>query len=75
MKLPVELLESLMADLTLLAATANVEPLNRWADENPNAEELFPEDFETRCDDYVKRTVQNLLSEWAECKGEDWEVI
>ena len=60
MKLPVELLESLMTDLTLLAATAK---------------ELFPKDFEAGCDNYVKRTVGRLLAEWAERKGEDWEVI
>ena len=75
MKLPVELLESLMADLTLLAATANSDALKQWADENPNAKELFPKEFEVGCDNYVKGIVGGLLLEWAECKGEDWEVI
>lgn len=75
MKLPIELLESLMADLTLLAAAANSDALKQWADENPNTEELFPKDFEVGCDDYVKGTAGRLLLEWAERKGEDWEVI
>ena len=75
MKLPIELLESLMADLTLLAATANCDNLNQWAEENPNTTELFPEDFKKGCDEYVKKTVQTLLAEWTECKSEDWEVI